>query len=458
MQKIVIKQFGPIKEAEIEIDKVLLLIGEQASGKSTTAKLIYFFRSLPDLLLEILFENYQKVERPNTILSLFIKGITQRFLEYFGLNVVKDGFVLEYTYTSDGARWIRLTINEKRQVDAQLSSKFRTEMINNQFKRLLADVKNYFPSTKIEDEIYRKKIRRDLDEFINNLFGYRQNFVFYPAGKSFAINYSDSFKFALFGGVISELQKPDLHRSKGRTENSQSLDLNLLYDFLRHSERIKDAFRNHDLMSLVKSSVDLTEQSRLDKLHHVKQKIVAILKGDYYQDASGEKIYLSDNEYVYLSDASSGQQEAIRLVQDLFLILLNQENAFRIIEEPEAHLWPMAQKHLFELMAIMVNETDSQLVITTHSPYTLSVFNNLLYATHVAAADPESRNEIAEVIRESYWLNPTTFNAYMLKDGYCQSIVNRELGLIGQNFLDQISEKLGDEFDQMYGLHAKVYA
>jgi ABC-type cobalamin/Fe3+-siderophores transport system ATPase subunit len=161
---------------------------------------------------------------------------------------------------------------------------------------------------------------------------------------------------------------------------------------------------------------------------------------------------------VYLSDASSGQQEAIRLVQDLFLILLNQENAFRIIEEPEAHLWPMAQKHLFELMAIMVNETDSQLVITTHSPYTLSVFNNLLYATHVAAADPESRNEIAEVIRESYWLNPTTFNAYMLKDGYCQSIVNRELGLIGQNFLDQISEKLGDEFDQMYGLHAKVYA
>lgn len=46
----------------------------------------------------------------------------------------------------------------------------------------------------------------------------------------------------------------------------------------------------------------------------------------------------------------------------------------------------------------------------------------------------------------------------MLKDGHCHSIMNKELGLIGQNFLDEISEELGDEFDKLYGLHAKVYA
>ena len=43
MQRIEIQNFGPIKEASIEIPKFLLLIGEQASGKSTVAKLIYFF-------------------------------------------------------------------------------------------------------------------------------------------------------------------------------------------------------------------------------------------------------------------------------------------------------------------------------------------------------------------------------------------------------------------------------
>ena len=46
MQKIVIKNFGPIEDAEIDIKKILVLIGEQASGKSTIAKLIYFLNYL----------------------------------------------------------------------------------------------------------------------------------------------------------------------------------------------------------------------------------------------------------------------------------------------------------------------------------------------------------------------------------------------------------------------------
>jgi len=43
MQKIVIKNFGPISNAEIEIKKTMVLIGEQGSGKSTIIKLISSF-------------------------------------------------------------------------------------------------------------------------------------------------------------------------------------------------------------------------------------------------------------------------------------------------------------------------------------------------------------------------------------------------------------------------------
>ena len=60
MQKIIIKNFGAIEYAEVEIKKVLVLIGEQASGKSTIAKLIYFFKSLKeDLFIQI----YQDTSR-----------------------------------------------------------------------------------------------------------------------------------------------------------------------------------------------------------------------------------------------------------------------------------------------------------------------------------------------------------------------------------------------------------
>ena len=46
MQKIIVDRFKQVSHAEIELRDFLFLIGEQASGKSTIAKMIYFFKSL----------------------------------------------------------------------------------------------------------------------------------------------------------------------------------------------------------------------------------------------------------------------------------------------------------------------------------------------------------------------------------------------------------------------------
>ena len=43
MERLYIKNFGPIQEAEITIHKITVLIGEQGSGKSTIAKLYALF-------------------------------------------------------------------------------------------------------------------------------------------------------------------------------------------------------------------------------------------------------------------------------------------------------------------------------------------------------------------------------------------------------------------------------
>lgn len=42
MQKIKICYLGPVKELEMKINDFNLIIGEQATGKSTVAKAIYF--------------------------------------------------------------------------------------------------------------------------------------------------------------------------------------------------------------------------------------------------------------------------------------------------------------------------------------------------------------------------------------------------------------------------------
>ncbi len=45
-EKLIVKNFGPIKDAEIELGKVTVFIGEQASGKSVLAKLVAIFKDL----------------------------------------------------------------------------------------------------------------------------------------------------------------------------------------------------------------------------------------------------------------------------------------------------------------------------------------------------------------------------------------------------------------------------
>ena len=57
-QKIIIKNFGPIEDVEMEIDDFTIFIGPQTSGKSTIAKSVFFFLSLRDELLTLLADWY----------------------------------------------------------------------------------------------------------------------------------------------------------------------------------------------------------------------------------------------------------------------------------------------------------------------------------------------------------------------------------------------------------------
>ena len=171
---------------------------------------------------------------------------------------------------------------------------------------------------------------------------------------------------------------------------------------------------------------------------------------------------MHDNEhYVYLHNASSGQQEIIRILQDIFVVIFEQQKALRIVEEPEAHLFPVAQKLVVELFALMINQNISnQLIITTHSPYVLTVVNNLLFAKRVIDKNNDKNKDVSEIIDEAFHLDPNNFSAYSLGNAniYCESIFNERTGLIKQSYLDAVSEMLSSDFNNLYTIHAQTFA
>jgi predicted ATPase len=411
MQKLVIhKPFGPVQPTEIPIDDVLVFIGEQASGKSTVAKLVYFFKAIKRLLPEKL----NREGNPSSTLDKFKQIIKEKFYELFDIKP-HDSFKISYQYIED--RILTLAFDSQ---EGSLHVHF-----SNGLKKALELMENVYSEM--------------LFLMAEDAFNTTGNLLFIPAGRNVTVSYDDMFKLNFYANL----------------KNSKSSWKNIMLRFFERTEEVKFTFRG-------KSTAELIDR-RKDLMGDVDEKVMAkanaiweeILHGTYSSNGDGEKIHYGKGaeDYVFLDNAATGQQEVIRILQNIFLMILNKEKFYLIIEEPEAHLYPTAQHHLMEMVALMVNATGNQVLLTTHSPYVLTSFNNLLYAHKVGQSNA---SDVAKIIQKPLWLDPKKFNAYYLKRGrkdYCQSIFDRETGMIGYSKLDDVSEDIAGEFDQLLELH-----
>lgn len=460
MHKIKVKNFKALKNVEIEVNSFLILLGEQASGKSTISKLIYFFKSLKQDYIELIYENPALGAH---FADLLWKRIARKFYDYFGSTRHLENFEIVYTYGR--GKHLILTLREDKSLKPTFTTNtFFTSLFYGDIDRYIRDVHNYESQESIFERRAFQKAITALEAYVGKLFNDSHTPVFIPAGRNITVNYPEQFKLDFYGDLRSGLavrrevqnSSPESSRSRNGT---QSVDLFLMVQFLQHTERLVKRFKEVGFLELIQEAENLfDEEVDRDSLEHIINRIQSILKGEYRQDRFGEQIVIDSENYVHLNNASSGQQEAIRILQDAFLIVLDRENAFRVIEEPEAHLYPIAQKNLLEVLAIVLNKTSSQIILTTHSPYILSLANNLLFSTRVAEKNKDLIPEIEEIVPSVAWLQPSKTDVYFLKDGYAETVFDDSVGLIDQNKLDEISEELGVDFQELYDIHARSVA
>ena len=123
------------------------------------------------------------------------------------------------------------------------------------------------------------------------------------------------------------------------------------------------------------------------------------------------------------------------------------------VEEPELSVFPETQYQIVKLIASLAKSESlwKCYAITTHSPYILSAFNNLIEAGQVIRDHPELLREAAKIVPEQYWIKEGDFKAYSIHDGKLESILNKS-GFVEGNYLDQVSEVIEKEFDQLLRL------
>lgn len=439
MQKIVINNFRQIKTAEIDIKKILVFIGEQASGKSTIAKLIYFFQSLPQDYVDIVFNNGEQLDMKK-IQTALIKKIQDKFSIYFGFTKqLPEDFRIDYYYSKEFRR--KLTLSKSSSLQISFSSNFwqyiatKTDRILQKYQKAQQSSVGVHFSLK---EKQRSALLEEITKTSHQIFRVDKECLFLPAGRNITVSYPEQFQL-LFFGALSD--------TNSSINDANSIDMKLIKEFMSYSKFLIDFFAKYDSMSGNNAKVSKFIIERMQKILH----------GKYVNVAGRERIYYNgEDSYVPLSIASSGQQESIRILQDLIYMNIQKNAATRIIEEPETHLYPTAQKLLIEMIAYTANVTKSQFIITTHSPFVISVLNNLLYLDKALKTHPEKSGILLSYfgVGETNKLSISfdDFQAYALgaADEYCHSILAEDVRLIGDNYIDKASEDIADDFDFIY--------
>jgi hypothetical protein len=181
--------------------------------------------------------------------------------------------------------------------------------------------------------------------------------------------------------------------------------------------------------------------------------VASILKGKYIPDE--DMVRLSDGSKVTLELLSSGQQEALPLVLVLAYTISprhktnNHTNIY--IEEPEAHLFPDAQEQISRLISFLRYNVGQEVtfVITTHSPYILAAFNNLIKAGNLVKQNPGLKDAVCKEIPESMHIDIERFSAYSLEGGRAVSIIDEETHLINADAIDSVSESIMEIFNAL---------
>lgn len=427
MQRLIIDQLGPINHCDLKVTDFMVFTGAQASGKSTIAKSIFFFNNIRNLLIQLLRRQYLLSESiRNSVLEMSLKNrlireIRSNFLQIFGSTWgIDNAMRLEYRYKGD----IYICLSLKS--DSVARNYIRLD--------LGTDLSDFLEM--LEGELFLKGDSQ-YDRFlmlkgkVEEFFGERSEIVYIPAGRSMITLLGTQLSYVY--SSMDDVQK-------------RSMDY-CTQNYLERVLQLKEAF-SVDPGQMIENLLSTTD-IRVDRelLLEAAQLMKEILQGEYRNVSGEERLQISERRYVKINFASSGQQEAVWILNVLFYYLLNNRDSYFIIEEPESHLFPNAQKLIMEFIALAQNRGKNKILITTHSPYILGTINNLLYADKIAETVPE--DELREIVPQSRRIIFNALSAFFIQGGSVEECVDKEFGAIKNEVVDSASGDIDEDYDRM---------
>ena len=361
-----IKDFGPINEADIALNKINVVGGNNATGKSTTSKLLYcFLKSNMEDRINFALQ-HSRLHIDSLINNIYLElNIDQPEFVY-----LKDVRLLEVLDNDKVIHFNELTVEEKfHQIQIDSNRYYNENNNNEKINKMIKEIDDILTTIHLEENNLTILLLKDFlsSEFNGENLKFDSTFNGIVNGDEFKIsinlkdnNFDSDYAFSANGYFSSE----------------DVIYIDTFSFFETHTPWRTDYHHAGYITKILMfdNQKDFEEITN-EKLLNVIQKIKEIINGDisfinnkftFIHDETKDIDSLSNNSFA-ITDVASGIKQ-IAIIQ---LLLSNGElkpNSFLIFDEPEVNLHPDWQFKFAEILVLLAKELNITIYLNSHSP------------------------------------------------------------------------------------------
>ncbi|OEJ14041.1 ABC transporter ATP-binding protein [Brachyspira hampsonii] len=349
-----IQKFAKIKEANIKIEGITVIAGENNTGKSTIGKILFScFNSFNNLEKEISLSREHSIRRE--ILSM--------------LNIIfryKNRIKIQKSYTAI----IEKIFDSINDPDIEI------------YNILLDNIKDYTDIENKEVIDLLEKTSLKVKEYIDISY---EKIAYKKLSEYYKEIFNNQINSRIEKDSISEINIKDL---MFKFKNDECIDTNLNYSYNNNIYLIDNPFTldKNDYpysLSIIEShlinNVLYTEEPYTidkilieEKLYEIYDKLSKVINGKIIE--KDDEFYLEEDE-IFIEPISVHNLSA-GLKSFTIIKMLLERNALKeedilILDEPEIHLHPKWQLLYAEIIVLLQKIFNIYILITTHSPYFL---------------------------------------------------------------------------------------
>ena len=365
--EIVVKNIRKVKEANIKINGITVIAGENDTGKSTISKALFtVFNSFYNINDKV------KQQRKRSIENIINKH-TVNEIDF------DENFFNTFFKNSNSINLIANTIIENFATYIKDNNKLKNEILN-YFKNFDLKLKN----STIEDisqkigvilNISNKEIESSiLTDNLNNEFNGQINNIFINEKGIIEIKLKNKqLKFIISNDKVEDIEKTS---ETIITSEAVYLDDPFIIDKNFDNEKIS----NHKIFLVNKlfyddeSTNNNVEKIAISKkLENIYNRLNIVCPGNMVESNknTNDFSYRFNNKELDIKNLSAGLKTFV-ILKTLLEKGILEENGVIILDEPEIHLHPAWQVIFAELIVLIQKEFNMHILLNTHSPYFLN--------------------------------------------------------------------------------------